>query len=117
MDLSGKWLFKEDFETGINSGVAIINQDEDQISGKLNLTEKLFDESPIQLEQTFEGLIMGKKVIFKGKAFRLINGPDDCEYALDSWEGTINSEGNIIGSSIDQHGICGVFTMERIEEE
>lgn len=116
MDLSGKWLFQEDFETGINSGIATIHQDDDKISGKLELTEKLMDESPIQLEQTIEGLIMGKKVIFKGQEFRLVNGPDECEYALDSWEGTINSEGQIIGSSIDQHGICGVFTMKRVEE-
>lgn len=116
MDLSGKWLFQEDFETGINSGFATIHQDDDKFIGKLELTEKLLDEPPIHLEQTIEGLVMGRKVIFKGKDFKLINGPDECEYALDSWEGTINSEGKIIGSSIDQHGICGVFTMERPED-
>lgn len=114
MNIAGKWLFQEDFETGVNSGFAHIEQDEDRISGKLELKEQLHDEEPIDVVLNFEGLIMGNKIIFKGNDFRLVNGPDDCEYALDSWEGILNSEGKIVGSSIDQEGICGVFLMEKV---
>lgn len=113
MDISGKWLFSEDFETGVNSGFAFLDQEDDRITGRLELTEQLHDETPIHVVQEIEGLVMGGKIIFKGNEFKLMNGTEDCEYALDSWEGILNSEGKIVGSSIDEQGICGVFIMEK----
>lgn len=114
MNLTGNWIFKEEFETGVNVGFAHLSQELDTIWGSIELTETLHGEAPIQLIQKIEGLILEDKIILKGTSCKITNGGDsETEYSLDTWEGTLNSDGIIIGSSIDQQGVCGIFTMNR----
>ncbi len=115
MNLTGQWLFKEEFETGVNSGYAKLTQEDNKLWGIFELTETLRGHAPIYVIQKVEGIVMEGKIIIKGTSIDLINGGDEnTEYSPDTWEGTLNSDGNIIGSSIDQEGICGVFTMCRV---
>lgn len=113
MNISGKWFFKEDFETGVSSGIATLNQDGNRLWGEIEMTETLKGEPPLHIIQKLAGIILDKKVVLKGTQYKILNGGNDkSEYSLDNWEGNINSEGKIIGSSIDQQGICGIFVME-----
>lgn len=112
MNLTGNWIFKEEFETGVNSGFARLSQEGHKIIGTFELTETLKGRAPIHVVQQVEGIVMAGKIIIKGTRIEVTNGGDDStEYSPDTWEGTLNSSGDIIGSSIDQEGICGVFTM------
>lgn len=114
MNLTGNWIFKEEFETGVNSGFAKLSQENNNIWGTFELTETLTGKAPIHVVQKVEGIVIEGRIIIKGTSIKVTNGGDDnTEYSLDTWEGTLNSDGKIIGSSIDQEGICGVFTMSR----
>ena len=114
MDLSGSWSIKEDFSRGLTSGIVKFIQKGNKLTGTMDVTETIEDEAPIQVKQTIEGHIEENRITFKALDFKIINGPDDAEYCLDNWEGTMNSIGQIIGSSIDEQGLCGVFIMERL---
>jgi hypothetical protein len=114
MNISGTWFFKEEFETGVSTGTAKIFQQDDLLSGEISMTLNIKDETPLHLIQTLEGIVIDSKIVLKGSSYRIVNGGNsESEYSLDNWEGTLNSEGKIIGCSIDLQGICGVFTMER----
>lgn len=113
MDVTGTWIYKEDFEGGSDMGSAYLMQDGTKITGKIEYTELIDDEVPFHIQQSIEGLILNNKVVFKGTSYKVLNGEEGLEYSLDSWEGQLNSEGRIIGYSIDQSGICGIFTLDR----
>lgn len=113
MNVTGTWVYKEDFEGGSDVGTAHFIQDGSSFKGTIEYTETIDNETPFCIEQSIEGLIINNKVVFKGTSFKMIHGEDNLEYSLDSWEGQLNSEGKIIGYSIDQNGICGIFTLER----
>ena len=113
MNISGKWFFKEEFETGVSSGIATLTQEDNRIWGEIEMTENIKGEAPLHLIQKLSGIILDRKIVLKGTGYKILNGGDyKSEYSLDNWEGNINSEGKIIGSSIDQEGICGIFVME-----
>ncbi len=114
MDISGKWFFKEEFETGVCNGEAKLFQEDNKLWGEIEMTENIKGQSPLHLIQKLAGIVLDKKIVLKGTSYKILNGGDfRTEYSLDNWEGNINSEGKIIGSSIDQEGTCGIFVMER----
>lgn len=115
-DLSGKWSFKEEFDYGHTKGSVTFIQNGDKLFGTAILTEFQDGDSPFEVKQEIEGIVMENNVVFKGIQFELVSPEIDCDYYLDSWEGKINSAGDIIGSSIDQSGACGVFIMKRTHE-
>lgn len=116
VDLSGKWLFNEEFDYGHTKGSILFIQKEDKLSGTAVLTEWQTNDPPFEVKEELEGIVMNNSVIFKGISFEIISPENDCDYYLDSWEGSVNSIGEIVGSSIDQSGACGVFIMKRIYE-
>lgn len=114
MDISGNWLFKEEFETGVSTGTAKLFQEGNRLWGEILMTENIKGKSPLHLVQNLAGIVFERKIVLKGVSYNILNGGDDkTEYSLDNWEGSINSEGKIIGSSIDHQGVCGIFVMER----
>lgn len=113
MEISGKWFFKEEFETGVCNGIAHLFQEGNKLWGEIEMTENIKGHSPLHLTQKLAGIVIDKKIVLKGTSYKILNGGDNrTEYSLDNWEGNINSEGKIIGSSIDQEGTCGIFVME-----
>lgn len=114
MEVSGKWFFKEEFETGVSTGIAHLHQEDNRLWGEIEMTENIKGQSPLHLIQNLAGIVFERKIVLKGVSYKILNGGDHrTEYSLDNWEGNINSEGKIIGSSIDQQGICGIFVMEK----
>ncbi len=117
MNLTGEWLINEEFDRGVSSGNVRLSQAEDNtLSGEIFLLENEKGEAPFYIKQTVEGIVIENKVILKGKKFEILNGEKNAEYFLDSWEGQVNSEGDIIGSTIDLNGECGVFIMKKLND-
>ncbi len=115
MNISGEWLYNEEFDHGVSSGtVKLTHSDDDTISGEMLLLENESGQAPVYVKQTIQGLILDNKVIFKGKKFEILNGDKNTEYYLDSWEGIINNDGDIVGNTIDLNGACGVFIMKKL---
>lgn len=112
-DISGKWIFNEEFECGTDKGFAMLNQDGNQISGFLEYEECIEDEESFMVRQEMTGSIEGNKVKLEGKKATSPNGEELLGYNLDILEGTYTHEHKIVGHSSDCDDICGVFVMSR----
>lgn len=118
MNLTGEWLYNEEFDDGISTGVVnIVHEKDDTISGYITLLESVTDETPLHVKETVSGLVLQRKVILQAKDYEILSGAKETEYFLDSWEGIINSEGDIVGNSIDLNGSCGVFIMKKLDDK
>ena len=117
MNLSGKWMYNEDFDEGVSTGVLnLLHVDDDKLVGDITILESSFEAAPFYVKEMVEGIVIGTKVILKSTSCEIINGTNFSEYFLDSWEGQLNSEGQIVGYSIDTAGVCGVFLLKRANE-
>ena len=110
MGLSGKYTFYEDFGHGYDEGSANLVVTGDQIAGTLSFTEYIEGEEPFNIICTLAGFVKDKDVFIKVIDFKFL---DDVsfDYHPDDREGVINDKGQIVGSSIDAQGVCGVFTL------
>ncbi|MFA8301181.1 MAG: hypothetical protein ACEPOV_13520 [Hyphomicrobiales bacterium] len=113
IDLSGNWIFEEDFYFGKDFGFAEWKQNENVISGIVEFTECINERESFKVRLQIEGEVEGVHVFFSAKSYSIIESKEPVEYCLDSWEGIVNKHGQIVGSSYDEDGICGVFTMTR----
>lgn len=112
-DISGKWKFSEEFECGLDNGIAFIIQNGEAISGYLEYEEKIDDEEPFFVRQEISGIINGNNVTLKGVKVLSLDGSVLNDYNLDTLEGTLTHEGKIVGHSFDSEDVCGVFVMVR----
>ena len=112
-DISGKWIFNEEFECGADKGYAFIAQKGTQITGYLEYEEAIEDEEPFMVKQEFIGTFKRNKLKIEGKKATSPNGEELVGYNLDIQEGTFTREGKIVGHSHDCDDICGVFVMSR----
>lgn len=113
IDLSGKWTYREEFDYGYVSGYISLTQTSDTLAGTAILTEHQDSDPPLEVRQDTEGIVVNNTVTFKSINFNILSHEKDIEFYLDSWEGMVNTEGAIIGNSIDQSGACGIFIMKR----
>ncbi|HPD94482.1 MAG: hypothetical protein H6537_03225 [Bacteroidales bacterium] len=112
-DISGKWIFSEEFECGTDKGFAIIEQDGKNINGYIEYEERIEDEETIWVRQRIKGEIEGNSVNMQGIGVESLNGEPMSGYNLDTLEGTYTHENKIVGHSYDPEDICGVFVMSR----
>ncbi len=112
-DLTGKWKFREEFDFGIDEGTAEFIQDGNGIKGELLFTEKIEDDPDFEVHSTVKGFVDDNNVFFDVIKF-VIDSNADIEYFPEKREGIVNIQGQIVGSSVDEQGICGVFIMERM---
>ncbi len=112
-DISGKWLFNEEFECGTDKGFALLTQNGNQITGYLEYEERIEDEESFMVRQEVLGTIDRNRVTFEGKKATSPSGKELTGYNLDIMEGTYTHEGKIVGHSYDCDDICGVFVMSR----
>ncbi len=115
MKLTGDWLFNEEFVGGFSTGVFKLTQpSEEIIAGEVFVIENEKDKPPLYVHQKVEGVFLdGCKVILKSVSCEILAGDQNEEYYPDSWEGILNSEGQIVGDTIDLNGACGVFVLKR----
>ena len=112
-DISGKWKFSEEFECGIDNGIAYFTQSGNAITGYLEYEEKIEDEEPFSLRQEISGTIHGNHVKLIGVKVLSLDGSILKDYNLDTLDGTLTHEGKIVGHSFDSEDICGVFVLTR----
>lgn len=112
-DISGKWIFNEEFECGTDKGFAFFTQKGTQISGYLEYEEIIEDEEPFMVKQEVVGTFKRNKLKLEGKRATNPDGDELIGYNLDVMEGTFTHEGKIVGHSSDSDDICGVFVMSR----
>ena len=55
MNLTGKWLFQEEFSLGMDRGIANLVHQGDVITGVLEFEEKIEDETPFKVNCQLEG--------------------------------------------------------------
>lgn len=112
IDISGVWKYTEEFDNGKDEGVISITQNGVELIGEMRYTEFFSDQNPLELIQTVKGEINGNKIYLKGQLISFIN-LESCEYYLDEFDGIYTSEGKIVGSTMDQNNVFGVFLFER----
>ncbi len=111
-NITGTWIYSEDFGFGNDKGKAVLKQDGKKVTGAFEYTERIDDEEPFEVRQMIEGDFDGELLEIKGVSVELSEGCD-IVYNLDEWEGRLTEEGKIVGSSFDAEGLCGVFVLER----
>ncbi len=107
MDISGTYEFTEDFGFGKDKGEAILHQMNDILEGKLSFTEYIDEEEPFKVTCDLKGTINGNEVEFNVENCQ--TGGE--EYYPEVRNGIINNKGQIVGSSVDEQGVCGVFVL------
>lgn len=112
-DLSGNWNFKEDFGFGEDKGTVEIIQIGDKIEGVFEYTEYIEDEKPFTVKQPVEGSFDGTNFKVEGKSVEITTPEKSIEYHLDTWEGILNSQNQIVGHSHDGKGCFGVFVLDK----
>jgi len=112
-DISGKWRFTEEFECGMDKGIAFFVQNGDVITGYFEYEETIEDEEPFRVRQEILGTIHGNHINLKGEKALSPDGSIINDYNLDTMEGTLTHEGKIVGHSFDSLDICGVFVLVR----
>ncbi len=112
-DISGKWVFNEEFECGTDKGFAFFTQKGSQIGGYLEYEESIEDEQPFTVRQEVAGSFKRNKLKLEGTRAVTPDGNELVGYNLDTMEGTLTHEGKIVGHSYDCDDICGVFVMSR----
>lgn len=112
-NLTGRWYFFEEFDGGVDEGEAILQQEGNLISGTLAFTESIEDDEPFDIMCQIKGLVNDKMVTIEVESFEITKGDKGLEYFTEERQGIINSQGQIVGSSEDEQGINGVFTLTR----
>ena len=112
-NISGKWKFSEEFECGMDKGLAFFAQNDIAITGYLEYEESIEDEVPFMVRQEISGTIHGNRINLKGVKALNLDGSTINDYNLDTLEGTLTHEGKIVGHSFDSEDICGVFVLSR----
>ncbi|NOU62262.1 hypothetical protein [Marinifilum caeruleilacunae] len=114
-NITGRWSFNEDFGFGKDEGFAEFTQEGEKISGVVVYTERIEGETPFRVQQDVEGTFDGEKFSVTGTKVELLDCEKEFEYHLDTWEGVLNSQNQIVGHSYDHHECFGVFVMKVIE--
>ncbi len=112
-NLSGEWVFSEDFGVGYDSGRLKLTDTNGLLEGELAFTETIEGDSPFSILLKIKGTHKGSEVKFKAISISWLKTDEPMTYNLDKWEGIINQQGIIVGHSIDAEGVCGVFTLCR----
>ncbi len=114
-NITGRWTFNEDFGFGKDEGFAEFTQTGESITGVVVYTERIEGETPFRVQQDVEGTFDGCNLKVTGTKVELLDVEKEFEYHLDTWEGVLNTNNQIVGHSYDNKECFGVFVMSPIE--
>lgn len=114
INLSGKWLYKEDFGFGVDTGYAILNFEENKISGFLTYSEQISGDATYMIKQKVSGNFDGLNIKIEGLHVETLPIEESDSYSFDTWEGYLENPKRIVGNSIDESGIEGNFIFEKL---
>jgi hypothetical protein len=110
-NISGEWIFTEEFECGMDKGFAFLTQTEAIITGYLEYEESIEGDEPFMVRQEIVGTIHNNQIHLKGERALTPDGTPLNDYNLDILVGTLTHEGKIVGHSFDSEDVCGVFVL------
>lgn len=113
MELSGHYSFHEDFFYGKNEGYAYLMQNGNKIHGNMVFTEHIEGENTFKIRCDIEGEMENGTLNLETTECQIIEGDKNTEYVTGALTGTVNSKGEIVGSTVDKDGINGVFIFKR----
>lgn len=115
-DLTGRWLYREDYGYGVTEGELYLRQEGDRLSGRLVFTDRIEDEEPYMIQEFLEGTLEGKKVRIEAVEYDIIHAEHRIDYELDSWFGVLLDESTIKGVSRDDQGVEGCFEFIKTDK-
>jgi hypothetical protein len=114
MNITGNWLYNEDFEFGKSIGKAKLQHVEDRVSGILTFTEEVENEYKIEVIEKVQGTIANDKVLLESVEVKAIQNNKEIHYLPNCFDVFLVSENKLVGSTYDSENVCGVFVMERL---
>ncbi len=114
MNLSGEWHIYDDFGFGSDEGKLTLEQDGQVVSGAMTITESIENEDTFKVKCLLSGKLKGKIMILKCFECRIIDGSSKIVFLPGTYQGTINSKGQIVGCSTDEDDVDGIFVMTRV---
>jgi hypothetical protein len=114
MNITGVWLYNEDFEFGKSYGKAYLQQDGDRVNGIFTFTEDVENEYKIEVIEKVQGTVANGKVLLESVEVKAIQNNKEIHYLPNCFDVFLVSENKLVGSSYDSEDVCGVFVMERV---
>lgn len=114
MNLAGKWKYREDYGYGSAEGEMTLEQNGENLSGRLVFVEKTGGEKDFMIQEFLTGEVEDRKVKLQAVGFDVIQSYGEIDYKLDSWFGICVDGDTIKGISMDFQGVEGSFIFERI---
>ncbi len=114
-NLSGKWLYEEDYSYGKAKGELFLKQIGKLLVGKIIFIENIDSSNSIMVQEFLEGEINGSRIILQATEYDIIHSDHTISYELDCWKGVLLNEYTIEGESLDSQGTYGNFTFQKIK--
>ena len=113
MDISGKWIYMEDFEYGKSEGEVDFIQAGKQVIGIFTFTERVENEYKIDVTEKVKATISDGKVLLQSIEVSALQDGRLIDYLPNTFDGHLVSENKLVGSTYDNEDVCGVFILER----
>jgi len=114
MNITGVWLYNEDFEFGKSNGKVNLHQDGDKVSGIFTFTEEVENDYKIEVVEKVQGTIANRKVLLESIEVKALQNNKEIKYLPNCFDVFLVSENKLVGSTYDSEDVCGVFVMERL---
>lgn len=116
MELTGKWMYREEYGYGMTEGELVLTQEGEQLSGRIIFTDRVEDEEEYMIQEFVRGWVRDRKVRLEAYEYDIIHAEHEVNYELDCWFGILLDSGTIKGISEDGQGVEGYFVFEKMEE-
>ncbi|HYQ59392.1 MAG TPA: hypothetical protein VEP89_18750 [Draconibacterium sp.] len=113
MNITGTWIYNEDFEYGNSQGEVELTQNGDEVSGVFSFTEEVENNYSIQVTEKVNGSINNGKLLLESVDVKALQNGREISYLPNTFEVHRISENKIVGSTFDSENVCGVFVLER----
>lgn len=117
MNIEGTWTYHEDFEYGTSTGMVKLTQKGNEVEALFSFTEQVEDDYCIKVEEQARGGVKGNKLVLKSLRCEAYQGDRPIEYLPNNYEIYLTSATRLVGSTYDEANVCGVFVLEKMEED
>lgn len=113
MNITGAWIYKEDFGYGNSEGEVEITQSGNEVMAIFTFNEKVENNYEIDVVEKTNGTITAGKILLESTEIKAIQDGKEIDYLPNSFEVHLVSKDKLVGSTYDREDVCGVFTLER----
>jgi hypothetical protein len=112
-DVTGNWKMKETYRDGQTTAEVHLVQAGCALSGYMIITDTPRRGSPLMIQETVAGDVEDDNIHLMGTGVQVLKGRV-ANYQLDEWQGVIENDDRITGTSSDASGTSGKFVMRRV---